>query len=598
MERYRLMNNAFCIWFGLVIVFSSCNNPNGTSSGRPVFDALKKSDSSESVGKDFLAKMVKSKEASKIAESLQVPRFTDAATKLGLRFSQFRDAVPDRYFFPEVMGSGLAWIDLDQDGWLDLYCGNGDSLVGESWHKNQLFRNQAGKDFRNVTTAEMSDGGLFSQGIAVGDVNRDGFPDMVVANYGQNYLLVNQGDGSFDKRALGRVEDEPKWSTGCIMVDLDGDGDRDIVMTCYVDWSPEIHHPCPYNGVVGYCGPGTYASTHDLIYENLGDDQFREVHVEAGMDFPTKGLVVAAADFDQDRKPEVYVGSDLTPNAFYRVSEQGLKLENVANLAGVAVSKNGAAEATMGLALQDFDQNGQIDLFLTHYYQNKNTMYLNQGKGSFLDASFETRIKYLSFDSIGFGTAPIDYDRDSDFDLFVSNGHVLGEHIPPFFFKPQFLNNHEGRFYDTGEKCGGYFEKKFAGRGVAVADFDNDGDADIAVGHLDSPLALLENEDSTLQNYIQFELLSTDRSDLVGTEVVVQWGSNRVVLPVVVGDGYLSSSDTRLLVGVGQAKKVDVEIHWSYSSGGKVTAAKNLETNVCWILSTGRDPIGRLQVSQ
>ncbi|MEE2641533.1 MAG: CRTAC1 family protein [Planctomycetota bacterium] len=526
-------------------------------------------------------------------QGLVEPLFEDRAPEWGVDFSLYRDAVKDRFFFPEVMGAGIAWLDYDLDGFWDLYLANGDALVAASQpqnrqHQNQLFRNLLETGFDAVTDFAAPDGRGFSQGLATGDANRDGFVDLFVSNHGQNYLLLNLGDGSFSSQPVGDLANEPLWSTSCVQVDLDQDDDLDIVVASYVDWTVGNHHPCNYKGTAGYCGPGTYAATRDLVYENQGDGTYVEVGQSAGFDFKSKGLVVCAADFDHDRNPEIYLGSDLTRNAFYRQREKGLKYENIADDSGVAASKNGLAEATMGLAVRDFDQNGEIDLFLTHYYQNKNTLYLNQQGLLFKDASYETRIKNLSFDFIGFGTVAIDYDHDTDFDLFISNGHVLGEQIPPFRLTPQLINNSECRFFDLSSQSGIYFQRKFAGRSVASCDFDNDGDVDLCVGHLDAPYALLENRTRSGNKSIQLQLLDQDRQDLVGTEVIVHLGAEKVVLPVVRGQSYLSAMDPRLHLGVGELDAVGVTVHWA--AGGK-TEFENLATDRTWLLSPEGNPV-------
>ncbi|MEC9093180.1 MAG: CRTAC1 family protein, partial [Planctomycetota bacterium] len=516
------------------------------------------------------------------------PVFVDRAVQLGVEYRLFRDRVVDRYYFPEVMGSGIAWVDLDLDGYLDLYLANGDSLSGTSSHLNQVYRNCDGNRFENVTSFVSKDGKGFSQGLSVGDLNRDGFDDVFVTNFGQNYWLLNQGDGSFERLAVGEIAQEPRWSASCVLVDLEGDGDLDVFVASYIDWTVQNHHRCDYDGVAGYCGPGTYAATNDLIYENLGDGRFREIHREAGIDYQSKGLVVCAADFNHDRIPEIYIGSDLTRNAFYQKNPGEFRYTNVAEDVGLAASKNGLAEATMGFAVRDFDSNGHIDLFLTHYYKNKNTLYLNQDKLYFKDASYESRIKALSFDFIGFGTIPIDYDNDSDFDLFISNGHVLGENVSPFRLTPQIINNASCRFFDISSQAGGYFQKTFAGRGVAQCDFDNDGDVDIAVGHLDAPLAILLNETETDNRYIQIQLLDVLRNDLTGTEVVIQVDDQEITLPVVKGESYLSSGDQRLHIGVGQAKSVEVTVKWRNGMDSKFG---RLETGATWLLKSNDESV-------
>lgn len=567
-------------------LFSSCKKENGTGSSGPVSRARTQNTQNQKTAKldpGLLRKLKDANQREREVKSLLAPQLQDQAKSLGLEFSLFRDAVADRYFFPEVMGAGIAWLDFDLDGYWDLYLGNGDQLVGPSTHQNQVFRNQAGTQFENVTISAATDGRGFTQGLAAGDANGDGFEDLFVSGYGQNYLMINQGDGSFERQDVGDIKSEPQWSASCIQADFDGDGDLDIFVASYVDWTVENHHPCVYKGVKGYCGPGTYGATQDLLYQNLGDGSYQEVGADRGIDFKTKGLVVCAADFDHDLIPEFYVGSDLTNNAFYKLEKESGRFENLAGDSGLATSKNGQAEATMGFAVRDFDQNGQIDLFLTHYYKNKNTLYLNQGDLLFKDASYESRIKALSFDFIGFGTAPIDYDLDSDFDLFIANGHVLGRSIPPFELTSQIINNSDCRFFDVSARAGEYFEKKFAGRSVARCDFDNDGDTDIAVGHLDQPLALLQNQTQSENNFLQIQLLELDRRDLTGTEVEVQFDDRTVVLPVVRGEGYLSSSDSRLQVGIGQADEVSVTVKWR---SGRVSKFERLAGNTTWLLTS------------
>lgn len=588
---HRLIPRVLCIL--LIAGLTSCQeNRNGTTGNSgPVSHAPAEADGATS-GKttnknsDLLKKLKGTSRGSEQAGRLARPLLVDRASELGVRFNLFRDAVPERFYFPEVMGSGIAWLDFDLDGFWDLYLGNGDSLIGKSSHRNQVFRNLSGKRFDSVSELVSPDSNGFTQGLAVGDVNQDGFDDLFVSNYGKDYLLINQGDGSFDRQDIGGLGHGSVWGASAILVDLDSDGDVDLFQTCYVDWTVENHHPCVYQGVPGYCGPGTYGGTPDLVYINQGDGQWTESHSALGIDYQSKGLVVCAADFDDDRRPEIYVGSDLTNNAFYRWSPDEKKYQNVANDIGLAASKNGLAEATMGFAVRDFDGNGHIDLFLTHYFQNKNTLYLNQGDLFFRDASYESRIKALSFDFIGFGTIPLDYDGDSDFDLFISNGHVLGENIRPFRLRPQLLNNDNKRFFDVSEQLGGYFGGKYAGRAVAGCDFDNDGDVDIAVGHLDAPYALLENRTRTENRFLTLQLLDPARRDLTGTTIDIESGGRRIRLPVVKGESYLSSMDPRLNVGLGKQKTARITVHWSF---GKDQVFENVASGKSWLLTCQGD---------
>lgn len=573
---------------GLILFLFACKKDDGASPRRPVNNAQTDnsvSDKKANEDRDRLIQKIRNS-GHKSDQLLGVePRFSNRASSVGLDFTQFRDAKPNRFFFPEIMGSGMAWIDFDLDGYWDLYVGNGDALQGPSTHLNQLFRNHAGENFISVTDSASPDGSGFAQGMATGDFNRDGFEDLFVSNFGQSFLLVNLGDGSFEKRLVPAPEGNSNWGSSCVLVDLDSDGDLDIFLARYIEWNVELHRECRYSNTVGYCGPGQFQGTSDLLYENQGDGTFVEVHESAGIDFKSKGLAVCAADFDGDRIPEIYVGSDLTPNAYYRRTQTGgskqLSYANGSDDAGIASSKNGIDQATMGLAVCDFDQNGLPDLFLTHYYQDQNTLYLNQGKHLFKDASYESRIRATSLQTIGFGTVPIDYDNDGDFDLFVTNGHVLGKHIPPFRFSPQLLSNQDLKFQDVGQSAGEYFQQKYAGRSVAKCDFDNDGDVDITIGHVDDPLALLVDETKSSNKAIQIQLLDVERKDTVGSSVQVVTASRTITLPVVKGESYLVASDPRLCVGTGADEKVTVRVRWA---SGTDSEFKELATGSTWLL--------------
>ncbi|MFQ5733773.1 MAG: CRTAC1 family protein [Planctomycetaceae bacterium] len=523
------------------------------------------------------------------------PRFVDVAKSSGVVFERFSDVVPGRFFLPEIMGGGVGWFDYDGDGRLDLYVVNGCRLdnpdLSQTKYVNRLYRNEGNGSFSDAT---LSCGALengYGQGCAVGDFNADGFPDLYVTNFGRNSLLQNNGDGTFSEVGSRAGVDDASWGTGAVWLDLDGDSDLDLYVVNYLDLHAGNRKVCEYNGKKGYCGPGSYRAKADRVYRNQNDGTFVESAHRLGTEAADgKGLAVVAADFDDDRRPEIYVANDMTANFLFtrtRDSADGpppkQPFRNVAQAAGCAVSRGGRNEASMGIACADFDGDGLIDIFLTHYYQAKNTLYRNRGSLVFDDDSRRSRVAATSFGTLGFGTAAFDYDRDGANDLFIANGHVLGPDHEPFAMKPQLLRNDgTGRFDDVSPFAGAYFLDRFVGRGVGTADYDNDGDVDLAVNHLNRPMSLLRNETETGRHFLGLHLKTAARMPAVGGRVVLSVGNQKRVVTLTSGGSYLSSSDSRLLVGLGDSSgPVDVEVRWP---SGKLEQFPGLQPDRYWLL--------------
>jgi hypothetical protein len=500
-----------------------------------------------------------------------VPQFVDVALEVGVEFTFHNDSVPGRYFLPEVMGGGVAWIDVDHDGWLDLFLTNGRSLDPSAPQANQptcrLYRNLHGERFSEITSPSGAGITLFGQGCAVGDYDGDGFADLFVSGYGPD-----AGDGTFhDVTAEAGVSD-PDWSTSSLWVDLDGDQYLDLFVTNYMDVTWENRKVCEYGGRPGYCGPGSYAGVQDRAYLNRGDGTFQESSERLGLRAENgKGLAVVAVDFDDDLLPEIYVANDMTANfLFTRRAESGDRsggatpYREVAAESGCAVSGSGLNEASMGIALADFDGDGRIDIYLTHYYRMKNTLYRNLGNLLFDDDSYRSRVAAASHESLGFGTAPIDYDRDGDFDLFIANGHVLGPEQQPNAMRPQLLRNDGGIFADVSSTAGRYFEGLWLGRSVAAGDFDNDGDIDLAVSHLNSPFVLLRNDTPTPgRHFVGLDLKTVEGRLPVGGRVVLRTSRRQMTYSVAAGGSYLASADDRLLMCWPETEELtELEIHW------------------------------------
>ena len=497
------------------------------------------------------------------------PRFVDAAIALGVDFQFFEDRVPGRFLLPEVMGGGAGWLDYDGDGWRDLYFPNGAVLDPQSDSPavpgDRMFRNFRGERFTDVSSIVQAAAGGYGQGVAAGDFDADGFTDVFISRYGNDQLLKNNGDGTFSDVTAEAGIGDPLWSTSSAWVDLNGDRLADIYCANYMDVTLGNSEVCDYGGRPGYCGPGKYRGIHDAVWLNLGNGQFREASAELGLTAaPSKGLALAVIDLDRDLQPEIYVANDMESNLLFTQSGTatgGVRWREAASSAGAAVSADGMNEASMGVAAADYDRDGLPDLYLTHYYQMKNTLYRNLGGLLFEDDSLRTGVAATSLAYLGFGTIPIDYNLDGLPDVFIANGHVLGPAIEPNAMTPQLLRNTGAGFEDISRFSGRYFVDAWIGRGVAGADFDNDGDTDIAVSHIDRPVSVLRNDTLDSPAFVQLELLRPDRGSVVGARVAVRSGELSSEQTLSTGGSYLSTNDSRLLFPASGAT-ADIEITW------------------------------------
>ncbi|MFM8474595.1 MAG: FG-GAP repeat domain-containing protein, partial [Planctomycetaceae bacterium] len=391
--------------------------------------------------------------------------FRDVAAAVGIEFQFFEDRVPGRYLLPEVMGGGAAWLDLDRDGWQDLYFTNGDVLDPRSDSSavpgDRMYRNRLGRQFSDVSTLSGGDVGGYGQGAAAGDFDADGFTDLFISAYGMDTLLLNNGDGTFTDVTQTAGIGDAHWSTSAAWVDLNGDSLADVYCANYMNVTLANSEVCNYGGKPGYCGPGKYEGVHDAVWLNLGDGTFRESSRELGLTAaPSKGLALAVLDLDRDLRPEIYVANDMEGNLLFTqtdVSPGGAMWRETAGSAGAAVSADGLNEASMGIAAADYDGDRLPDLYLTHYYQMKNTLYRNLGGLLFEDDSLRTGVAATSLAYLGFGTIPIDYNMDNRADVFIANGHVLGPAIEPSAMTPQLLRNTGAGFEDISRFAGGYF---------------------------------------------------------------------------------------------------------------------------------------------
>ncbi|MBL8812966.1 MAG: CRTAC1 family protein [Planctomycetaceae bacterium] len=497
-------------------------------------------------------------------------QFNDVAPTMGIDFRFFEDRVPGRFLLPEVMGGGVGWADFDHDGWMDLYFVNGTVLDPKPDSPkvpgSRLYRNRHGKSFFDASSVMNADNGGYGQGVSIADYNSDGFKDVFVSNYGMDKLYAGNGDGTFTDVTEDSGIGDPLWSTSAVWLDVNDDDLLDLYCANYMNVTLSNNQVCYYGDKAGYCGPGKYDGLKDALWLNTGDGGFREAAGEVGLSAPSsKGLAVCVIDLDRDLKPEIYVANDMESNLLFTRTDQngGVSKEwrETAAAAGTAVSGDGLNEASMGIAAADYDNDGLPDLYLTHYYQMKNTLYHNLGGMLFEDDSLRSGVAATSYQYLGFGTIPIDANGDGRMDVFIANGHVLGPAIEPNAMTPQLLLNLESGFQDVSSSCGSYFADAWIGRGVAGGDFDNDGDLDIAVSHIDRPVVLLRNDCQRSQSFVGFDLVQESRTLPIGARVRVTQESRSLELTQSAGGSYLSTGDSRLLFYVSDAP-CSVEVTW------------------------------------
>ena len=508
-------------------------------------------------------------------DSVVCPRFEDTSAARGLEHV-YRNGEAGGSLMVEAIGGGVGWLDFDRDGLWDLYFNQGgDPAVVDRTNQpfDRLFRRlppSAGGRFIDVTAACQIHETGYGQGVAVGDFDDDGFDDVYVTNVGANTLYRNLGDGTFlDSTAAAGVGDE-RWSSSAAWSDLDGDGDLDLYVCNYVRYDP--FHPKDCRNVKGeprICHPRDVEHWPDECYENLGDGSFRPVAAAWGLFGPgNKALGVAVADFTNDGLPDIYVANDTTPNFLFvnegKRADGEMQFRESATLLGCAVDRNGMAQASMGLAVGDYDDNGWLDVYSTHFYDESNTLYRNLGASGFEDVTGLVGLHEPTLPRLGFGTAMADFNADGRQDLIIANGHVENYPGNPLLkMKAQLFSFNGQRFKDCSSAAGPYFEEKLVGRGVALADSDGDGDLDVAIAHQNSPAALLENR-SAAGHWLTFQFIG-ERSNRrgIGARVTVTSGDRTWIRELCGGSSYASTHQPLLAVGLGdRGGPCTVEVRW------------------------------------
>jgi hypothetical protein len=498
-------------------------------------------------------------------------RFVDVTAKAGIDFVHQSGASPDKYMV-ETFGSGVAWIDYDNDGFPDLYFVNG--APGSS---NALYHNNHDGTFTDVTQrAGVADNGggktAFKTGVAVGDFDNDGYLDLFVTGFGHNVLYRNNGDGTFtDVTAKAGVAGGGEWSTSAGFFDFDHDGHLDLFVVNYLDYRLEDNLYCGLkkDGYRTYCHPTQFDGTADRLYHNNGDGTFTDVSRKAGIANPAgKGLGVTFCDFDRDGNTDIYVANDTVRNFLYRNNGDGT-FTDVAYGAGVGFDPNGKPRAGMGTDCGDVDGNGYPDLFVTNFSEELDALFLNRGGGIFEEVSEKTGLG-SSYLPLGFGTKLFDVDNDGDLDIYVTNGHVIDNiklYQPNLAYAQKDLlyeNVGGGRFRDVTAQSGPALQVERVGRGLAVADFDNDGNLDVVITSVGQRPALLKNTGVGAGNWIMIRAKGRKSNSYgLGATVTIETSEGRQVREINNAASYLSSNDIRLHVGLGAAKIIQrLEIRW------------------------------------
>ena len=508
-------------------------------------------------------------------------RFTDVHAAAGLNFRNVSGSAEQRYIL-ESISAGIASFDYDGDGYQDLFVVDGNRLEATPADAgNRLFRNEPAMDsnapttrvFREVTVhAGLSRSG-WGMGCAVGDVDNDGDPDLYVTYWGPDVYYQNGGDGTFAELTAATGLGNPDWGTSAAFGDLDGDGQLDLYVTNYLEFNlqdpPAGGSWCTYKGLNSFCGPEGIPAQADRLYRNSGDGYFEDVTAESGIGgFTYPGLGVVLGDYDDDGDLDVYVANDSEPNLLFR-NDGAWRFTETGTDMGVAYSENGRAQAGMGVDSGDFDNDGDLDLYVTNFSDDVNTLYENRGDGWFEDGTYAAGLGSVVRPYLGWAAGFFDYDNDGWLDLYVVNGHVypaLKRHPAGLRYGQRNLlyHNRSGHFEEIGRSAGpGWLVEKVS-RAAALFDYDNDGDIDLAVVNLNDVPTLLHNEGGNRNYWLGLKLVGgASNRDAIGARVTVRAGSLIQVRELQRGRGFQGQSDPRLVFGLGDRQRVDaVEIRW------------------------------------
>jgi enediyne biosynthesis protein E4 len=541
------------------------------------------------------------------ANSHPFSRFTNVGRSAGLTETMFYGDPDKATYIYEVMGGGCAFLDYDNDGWLDIFVLGGRRLDSvPPGASNRLYRNNRDGTFTDVTAkAGLADAG-WSTGVCVGDYNNDGFEDLFLTYYGHNRLYRNNGDGTFTDvtASAGLAEPSSRFGSGCTFIDYNRDGRLDLFVANYVRINPaampkpSVSTPnCNFEGIPVNCGPQGLPFPSHSLYRNNGDGTFTDVSKESGIAQLTGsyGLTAVTFDADEDGWPDIFVACDSTPSLLLMNNHDGTFREE-ALTRGIALTGDGQQVAGMGIGIGDYNLDGHLDIVRTHFMNQATGLYRSSGHGEFEDVTSQAGLvgerRFISW-----GTAMIDLDNDGLPDLFWVTGTVYPELQAAYPLKyprrgPRLLfrNTGNGRFVPVGPEGGEGITATHVSRGCAFGDFDNDGDMDVLIMNQNEPPSLLRNDAPPAYNWLKVRLEGTrSNRSAIGSRVLVRYGSKVQAQTVMSQTSYLSANDPRLHFGLGTEKSAEIEVFWPL---GGVETLKNISANQ---LVTIREGTGRVK---
>jgi hypothetical protein len=475
-------------------------------------------------------------------------------------------------------GGGAAFLDYDQDGYIDIYACSGTWLEGVSKSEkpavlpgNHLYHNRGDGTYEDVTKKAGVGGPWFSMGVTVGDFNNDGYPDIYISNFGPNVLLKNNGNGTFsDVTKRANVAGGKECSVGAVWFDYDNDSFLDLYVGNYLEFDPNYKY---YYAPDGFPGPMAYDAQKDVLYHNNGDGTFKDVTESMGItDIDGRAMGVGAADYDDDGWVDIYVANDHTLNYLWH-NEAGKKFVDKGTMSGTAFSQGGEATVSMSVDFADFNDDGLLDLFVSD--DSYCSLYENLGNGIFSDKGVPSNISMAAAQFVGWSSSFVDYDNDGDVDIFKTNGalkHVYGQE------DQMFQNEGGGKFRDVSLELGKYFSEEYVGRGACLGDYDNDGDLDIFIVNLNDHCIFLRNNKGNLNNWLTIKLTGTSSNrDGIGARVKLTAGGKTQTAQKKSATGYLSQNDPRMHFGLAKNEMADrIEIIWP---SGKVQTLENIKAN-------------------
>jgi hypothetical protein len=509
-------------------------------------------------------------------------QFVNVAQQAGLTSPNVWGGIDHKHSIIEAKGSGLAFFDYDNDGWLDIYLTNGDRL-DTHWPPGKapishLYKNNRDGTFTDVTEKSGLGRTGWQTGVCVGDYDNDGWDDLFCCFWGQNTLFHNNGDGTFTDvtQKAGLRQAQVRWGAGCTFLDYDRDSHLDLFVCNYLKLDPATIPPpdspnnCQWKGVPVMCGPRGLAADTNILYHNNGDGTFTDVSEKSGIlkPGPRYSITAVSYDFDNDGWPDIYVAVDSEPSILFKNNHDGT-FTDIAVMAGCAYSDNGHEQAGMGVAVADYDCDGWFDIFKTNFADDTCNLYHNNGDGTFSDVTFASGTG-VNNGYVAWGCGFVDYDNDGWPDIIQINGHVYPE-IDHYNFGQTFKNPRlvyrnlgNGRFKDVSSEMGPGISEHFSSRGAAFGDYNNDGDMDVVILNMNDLPSLLRNEGGNKQNWIKIKLVGTQcNRTAIGARVRVITGKHVQMDEVHSGTSVMSQSDLRLHFGLGKVEMVDlIEVKW------------------------------------